>query len=173
MGCSDGAYQFVKSELSFTNPKTKEDDIKYEMIYRPLHSWIDSIMSNSTLLPLCQFDAVKVEQYDSSSSTFDRHYNEPWTGDAWWEAQVCHSALGANSCSNPQPKSKLQDNAGIFAIILNADKTKLSSFGTQKGYPIYARCGNLPLRIRNGVKHGKEMLAGLIPVVCLVPSSSV
>ncbi|TFK17382.1 hypothetical protein FA15DRAFT_661485 [Coprinopsis marcescibilis] len=90
----------------------------------------------------------KFEQYESDGGAFDRRYNEPWTSDAWWEAQ-----------------SKLPDGAGIFAIILHADKTKLSTFGTQKAYPIYAQCSNLPLHVQNGVKHGKEILAGLMPIV--------
>ncbi|TFK20498.1 hypothetical protein FA15DRAFT_599615 [Coprinopsis marcescibilis] len=122
------------------------EDISYEMMGTPLMSWVDMMMSDQALLPQCQFDAVKVEQYNGGA--FDRRYNEPWTGEAWWEAQ-----------------SALPNGAGVFAIILNADKTSLSTFGTQKAYPIYARCGNLPLRVRNGIKHGKEVMVGLMPVV--------
>ena len=167
----------MRSELRFTNPKTKEDDIIYEMMGCPLSSWVDSIMSDKTLLPLCQFDAVRVDQYDGN--TFDRRYNEPWTGEAWWEAQVQYSRyslfVNVTDRHGCNLQSKLPDDAGIFAIILHANKTKLSTFGTQKGYPIYARCGNLPLRVRNSVKHGKEILAGLMPVVsidhCIVQRS--
>ena len=38
-------------------------------------------------------------------------------------------------------------NAVPFAFILYADKTKLSSHGTVKGYPVIARCANLPVHI--------------------------
>ncbi|KAG1905179.1 uncharacterized protein F5891DRAFT_1126021 [Suillus fuscotomentosus] len=57
----------------------------------------------------------------------------PWTADAFWNAQ-----------------SQLPPDAKPLAFILYADKSKLLSFGTQKGYPIIARIANLPVHIRNG-----------------------
>lgn len=62
-------------------------------------------------------------------------------------------------------QATLPNNAGIFCIIIHADKTKLSSFGTAKGYPVYARCGNLPLHIRNGHGNGALRLVGWLPIV--------
>ncbi|KAF8151553.1 hypothetical protein B0H34DRAFT_678154 [Crassisporium funariophilum] len=41
-----------------------------------------------------------------------------------------------------------------FCIIIFADKTQLSSFGTAKGYPVLARCANLPVGVRNGTGVG-------------------
>ncbi|KAH9858046.1 hypothetical protein C2E23DRAFT_719166 [Lenzites betulinus] len=50
-------------------------------------------------------------------------------------------------------------------LILYADKTKLSSFGTAKGYPVIARCGNLPVDIRNGEGPGGGRVVGWLPIV--------
>ncbi len=52
-----------------------------------------------------------------------------------------------------------------FAIILWADKAKLSTFGTQKGHFIIARCGNLPEHIRNGAALGSGRVVGFVPLV--------
>jgi hypothetical protein len=52
-----------------------------------------------------------------------------------------------------------------LGIILWADKDKLSSFGTQKGYPVIARLANLDGEIRNGVSFGGGRIVGLIPIV--------
>jgi hypothetical protein len=53
----------------------------------------------------------------------------------------------------------------LLAIILYADKTKLSSFGTAMGYPVIARLGNLPADIRNGTGLGGGELVGWLPIV--------
>ena len=55
----------------------------------------------------------------------------------------------------------------MLAFILYADKTRLSSFGTQKGYPIIARLANLPSEVRNGNGYGGGIVVGLLPIVSL------
>ncbi|KAG1863490.1 hypothetical protein C8R48DRAFT_748092 [Suillus tomentosus] len=73
----------------------------------------------------------------------------PWTADAFWNAQ-----------------SQLPPDAKPLAFILYADKSKLSSFGTQKGYPIIARIANLPVHIRNGnTALGGGRVVGWLPIV--------
>ena len=54
----------------------------------------------------------------------------------------------------------------MVCLELYADKTKLSSFGTQKGYPVMARILNLPVGIRNGDGFGGARVVGWLPVVC-------
>jgi hypothetical protein len=56
-----------------------------------------------------------------------------------------------------------------FCIIFYADKTKLSTMGTKKGYPVYVRCANLPAHIRNGEGLGGGMMVGLLPIVSTYP----
>ena len=65
-------------------------------------------------------------------------------------------------------KSSIPENAKPFFLILYADKTKLSSFGGQKGYPVMARCGYLPVGIRNGEGTlGGGRVVGWLPIVKL------
>ncbi|KAJ3858689.1 hypothetical protein EV359DRAFT_51930 [Lentinula novae-zelandiae] len=72
----------------------------------------------------------------------------PWTADRWWKLQ-----------------DTLPANAVPLFIIFYADKNKLSSFGTAKGYPVVARLANLPTDIRNGVGEGGGRVVGWLPVV--------
>ena len=53
----------------------------------------------------------------------------------------------------------------MVCLELYADKTKLSSFGTEKGYPVMARIANLPVKIRNGEGIGGGCVVGWLPVV--------
>ena len=76
-----------------------------------------------------------------------------------------------NRCSlNTLVQSELPDPEGKpLGFILYADQTKLSSFGSQKGYPIVARCANLPSEIRNGKGLGGGRVVGLLPIVsCII-----
>ncbi|KAK0460783.1 hypothetical protein IW261DRAFT_1428838 [Armillaria novae-zelandiae] len=75
-------------------------------------------------------------------------FNEPWTGDLLWEVQ-----------------SSLPPGGKPLAYILYADKTRLSSFGTAKGYPVMARIANLPDAICNGKGWGGGTVVGWLPIV--------
>ena len=57
--------------------------------------------------------------------------------------------------------------ANPLCYILYVDKTKLSTFGTHKGYPVFARLANLPVNIRNGEGVGGGRLVGWLPIVSL------
>ena len=63
----------------------------------------------------------------------------------------------------------LQDTIPIgavpFGIIIWADKTRLFSFGTEKGYPVLACCANLPIGVHNGTGVGGGRLVGWLPIV--------
>lgn len=50
-------------------------------------------------------------------------------------------------------------------MIIYADKTRLSTFGTAKGYPVIARVGNLNINIRNSEGPGGGFMVGWLPVV--------
>ena len=59
----------------------------------------------------------------------------------------------------------IPQTAKPFCLILYADKTKLSSFGMEKGHPVLVRCANLPIAIRNGEGIGGARLVGWLPIV--------
>ena len=57
------------------------------------------------------------------------------------------------------------EDAKLCPYIIYADKLKLSSFGTQKAYPIIARLGNVVIGIRNGNGWGGGQVVGELPIV--------
>ena len=51
-------------------------------------------------------------------------------------------------------------------LIVYVDKSKLSTFGTKKAYPVVARCANLPVELQNGIGLGGGRVVGWLPIVC-------
>lgn len=63
-------------------------------------------------------------------------------------------------------KSQLPDPRGKpLCITLFADKTQLSSFGNEKGYPIMAQLCQLPQEVRNMKGLGGTQVVGWLPIV--------
>ncbi len=50
-------------------------------------------------------------------------------------------------------------------FIIYIDKSKLSTFGTEIGYPVMARIVNLPVDARNGEGTGGTCIVGWLPIV--------
>ncbi|KAJ7241195.1 hypothetical protein B0H12DRAFT_1250508 [Mycena haematopus] len=65
----------------------------------------------------------------------------PWTGNSFWEIQV------------------------LCPYIIYADKAKLSSFGTEKAYPVVAQLANVTVGLRNSDGWGGGQVVGSLPVV--------
>ncbi|KAJ7046207.1 hypothetical protein C8F04DRAFT_1322991, partial [Mycena alexandri] len=74
----------------------------------------------------------------------------PWTADAFWAAQ--------SSLPNDPAAKRV-------CYVLYADKSKLSTFGTQKGYAVIARLANIVVGIRNGIQFGGGQVVGHQPLV--------
>ncbi|SJL09055.1 uncharacterized protein ARMOST_12431 [Armillaria ostoyae] len=91
---------------------------------------------------------TKFKKETISNGIRTRFFDEPWTGNTFWEIQ-----------------SSLPSGGKPLAYILYADKSRLSSFGTAKGYPVMAHCGNLPDEIRNGKNFGGGCVVGWLPIV--------
>ncbi|KAG2156288.1 hypothetical protein DEU56DRAFT_867752 [Suillus clintonianus] len=117
------------------------------MHYHPLWDWALDLLQDRRLVPHFVFDAQCLSKFNEER--FVHFINEPWTADAFWSAQ-----------------SQLPPNAKPLAFILYADKSKLSSFGSQKGYLIIARIANLPIHIRNGnTALGGGRIVGWLPII--------
>ena len=65
-------------------------------------------------------------------------------------------------------QSQLPTDGKPLVFILYADKAKLSTFGSQKGYPVIARLANLPTSMRNGESFAGGRVVGWLPVVSCV-----
>ncbi|KAH9083307.1 hypothetical protein EDB83DRAFT_2502427 [Lactarius deliciosus] len=123
-------------------------DQTFPMSFRPLWDWAVDLIMNPQLVDRFVWDAQRIFRHNGETTTRTRVYHEPWTGDALWDLQ-----------------SQIPEGARPLGFVLYADKTKLSSFGTAKGYPVIARCANLPAEIRNGNGVGGGRVVGWLPIV--------
>ncbi|KAH6895078.1 hypothetical protein BKA70DRAFT_1570479 [Coprinopsis sp. MPI-PUGE-AT-0042] len=109
-------------------------------------SWAMKLLKDPVHIHAMQWDALRTFRHDGAH--WERFINEPWTADAWWEVQ-----------------SEIPSGAHPFCILVYADATKLSTMGTAKGHPVYARCLNLPCELRNGEESAGGRLIGFMPSV--------
>ncbi|KAK0219569.1 hypothetical protein EDD85DRAFT_924068 [Armillaria nabsnona] len=123
------------------NLLTKEIQ-KYDVYFRPLWDWTLNLLSDKTLSPFFVWDAMKIFWLDENTNIKIWIFDEPWTD-----------------------SSSLPPGGKPLAYILYAGKTRLSSFGTEKGYPVVACIANLPDAICNGKTWGGGTVVGWLPVV--------
>ncbi|KAI6155453.1 hypothetical protein BKA82DRAFT_4326665 [Pisolithus tinctorius] len=136
------------SKFEITMPY-KGNDVTFPVHIRPLWDWALDLLQNSSLAPHFIWDAQWLFKHDGER--YERFYMEPWTGDHWWDIQ---SWLPSHV-----------DNTVPFAFIIYTDKTRLSSHGTVKGYPVVVRCANLPVHVHNGEQYGGGCVVGWLPIV--------
>ncbi|KAK0436805.1 uncharacterized protein EV420DRAFT_1281073 [Desarmillaria tabescens] len=126
--------------------KLLDKEVCFDVYRLNLWNWILELVKDSTLEPHFVWDATHLSKWNGT--TFERFVNEPWTAQAFWDLQTA-----------------LPEGGKPLYIILYADKTRLSSFGTAQGYPVVARCGNLPIHIRNGKGVGGGRVVSWLPVI--------
>ncbi|KAJ7508184.1 hypothetical protein B0H11DRAFT_1848468 [Mycena galericulata] len=126
----------------------KNEDKTFDTYTRPLWDWARSLVQDARLATCFVWDAEKAYKFNGDS--YVRFYHEPWTADAFWAAQ---SVLPNNAAAKP------------VCFVLYADKSKLSSFGTQKAYAVVARLANIPNSIRNSTRFGGGQVVGHQPIV--------
>ncbi|KAJ6611518.1 hypothetical protein B0H10DRAFT_2165819 [Mycena sp. CBHHK59/15] len=126
----------------------KEEEKTYNTYTRPLWDWVLSLVQDPRLASCFVWDAEKAYRFNGES--YVRFYHEPWTADAFWAVQ---SALPDDPAAKP------------LCLIVYADKSKLSTFGTEKGYAVIARVANIPVAIRNSNQFGGGHVVGHQPIV--------
>ncbi|KAI0686029.1 hypothetical protein BC835DRAFT_1530148 [Cytidiella melzeri] len=136
---------FTKSTVS---AEYKKVNYEFDLHHRSLWDWIVSQVQDPKLASSFHWDAQRQYKYDGTR--WVRFYEQPWTGDMFWDES---DILSTDTEGKP------------LGIILWADKTKLSTFGTQKGHPIVARIANLDEKVRNGIGVGGGRIVGLVPVI--------
>ncbi|KAG1868959.1 hypothetical protein DFJ58DRAFT_714136 [Suillus subalutaceus] len=120
----------------------------YQVHALSIWEWVLDLLENPLLAPHFAWDAQHV--FKHNGTRFERFYDELWTADRWWDVQ-----------SNlPQ-----DIHAVPLYLIVYADKTRLSSHGTVKGYPVVVCCANLLVQIQNGEGIGGGRVVGLLPIV--------
>ncbi|KAF9060741.1 hypothetical protein BDP27DRAFT_1452568 [Rhodocollybia butyracea] len=123
-------------------------DLSAERLTKFQKEEILELLLNQDIVSQMEWDAQRLSKFDSESQTWKQFIKEAWSANAWWEIQ-----------------SKLPVGAVPLCIVFYADKSKLSSFGTEKGYPVIVRCANLPMDIRNGAGIAGGRVVGWLPVV--------
>ncbi|PPQ82862.1 hypothetical protein CVT24_008300 [Panaeolus cyanescens] len=137
--------RFAKIEIPIAfDTMSQTVDFWYRDIWACVVEWIEDPL----LAEHFRWDAVRIYKYDGKQ--FVRFVDEPWTANRFWEFQ---SLLP----DNPEAKP--------LGLILYADTTKLSSFGTEKGHPIILRCANLVSEIRNSDGIGGGIVVGWLPII--------
>ncbi|KAG1721425.1 uncharacterized protein EDB91DRAFT_1240309 [Suillus paluster] len=119
----------------------------FDFWHRPLWDWACDLLKDPHLGPHFVFDAQRLYKFDGQD--FVRFFDKPWTANAFWESQ--------SSLPNDEGKP--------FTFVLYADKSKLSTMGRQKAYPVIARCANSPVEICIGEGFGRRCLVGWLPIV--------
>ncbi|KAJ8468399.1 hypothetical protein ONZ45_g17255 [Pleurotus djamor] len=128
--------------------KTEYDGevLEFDLWYRPLWDWIASLAKDPKLAPHFEWNSQRLYKFDGEK--FVRFFDEPWTGELLWAME-----------------SALPENGTPFFVMVYADKSKLSSFGAQKAYPVIARCVNLYSDVRNSREIGSGACVGWFPIV--------
>ncbi|KAF8593737.1 hypothetical protein BDV93DRAFT_516331 [Ceratobasidium sp. AG-I] len=137
---------FEQVDYTIPYPSSTGEDMKLTVWIKPLMGWLLELLDNPELQPHFHFHAQR--KFRAERNEWIRFVDEPWTADDWREMQ-----------------KKLPIDGLPLAIILYSDKSKLSSFGTKKGYPVIARLANLPHDIRNGRGVGGGRVVGWLPVI--------
>ncbi|KAL0059303.1 hypothetical protein AAF712_013951 [Marasmius tenuissimus] len=132
----------------------------YDAYFRPLMDWIREIVQDEQLSPLMQWDARQHRRFNGKE--MERFVDEPWTANSWWNAQT---RINERRVLDEEGKPQSSPNAKPLALIMYADKNKLSSFGTAQGYPVMATIGNLPADVRNSGGVGGAKVVGWQPLV--------
>ncbi|KAI0684946.1 hypothetical protein BC835DRAFT_1421763 [Cytidiella melzeri] len=136
------------TSMSISQPYKGEDKV-FNFYSRPLWEWVLSQVQDPLLAPYMEWDAQRLSKFDGTKWVC--FYDEPWTARKFAEVQSDILCV----CNVGKP----------LAIILWADTSVLSTFGTQKGHYIVARVGNLPMWIRNSRSFGGGRVVGFLPIV--------
>ncbi|KAG2060965.1 hypothetical protein BDR06DRAFT_966783 [Suillus hirtellus] len=135
--------KFTKDVISVPyNGKMQEFDV----YYRDLWDLATDLLRDPNLFPHFQFDAQHLSKFDGQ--TFVRFVDEPFTAEDFGMCKY----------------SQLPQDAKPLAFILYADKTRLSLFGTAKGYLVVMHLANLPTDIRNRQGVGSGYIVGWLPI---------
>ncbi|KAJ7814185.1 hypothetical protein B0H13DRAFT_2140479 [Mycena leptocephala] len=147
-GQIDTLISLIRFERTEIQVPYKHELYPFEMYARLLWDWTLQLVQDPRLSDVIVWDAEKAYFYNGEK--YVRFFTEPWTANVVWAVQ---SKLLA-----------LKDAKTCFYIIY-ADKAKLSSFGTQKGYPIIARLGNIFIGLRNSTEWGGGQIVGWLPII--------
>ena len=65
----------------------KNEERTYNLYARSIWEWALDLLQNPQLAPHFVWDAQRLYKHDGEK--YERFFGEPWTGDRWWDIQVC------------------------------------------------------------------------------------
>ncbi|KAL1745630.1 hypothetical protein HDZ31DRAFT_35978 [Schizophyllum fasciatum] len=122
----------------------------FDFHHTSVWDWIRNLVTDPALAPHFVWDAQRI--YKHNGQQWVRFYDEPWTGNRMWDIQSTLATAEDPAAAKP------------LGLILYADKSKLSSFGTASAFPIVMRLANIVAPIRNSEKYGGGWIAGWLPI---------
>ncbi|KAI0027107.1 hypothetical protein K488DRAFT_74803 [Vararia minispora EC-137] len=131
----------------------KGRDHSFDVWARSPLQWAFDLLEQPQLAQEMVWDAEQI--FRKLGDEWDQVIDEPWTAGTWWKIQ-----------------GQIPNGGDPLVFLLYADKTKLSTFGTEKGYPVIARILNLPHGIRNGNTIGGGCVVGWLPHVSEDPAET-
>jgi len=81
-------WDYFKFQKRTITPKYKKQPREYEVWVRPILDWAQEMLQDEDLIHHFVWDAQRVSKFDSSSGSWVRIFDEPWTADRFWEIQV-------------------------------------------------------------------------------------
>ncbi|KAK7021365.1 hypothetical protein VNI00_017416 [Paramarasmius palmivorus] len=130
---SEKTAKWHRTEIS---PSLDGEAHRFDVFLHPTWDWIEEVLKDPKIASQMEWDTCRNYRFDGSC--WERFITELWTSDLWWDIQTT---------LNSDPS--LGSNAKSLFLIIYADKNKLSTFGTAKGYPVIAQIGNVPSDLRN------------------------
>ncbi|KIK66841.1 hypothetical protein GYMLUDRAFT_69898 [Collybiopsis luxurians FD-317 M1] len=155
--CTMRNYDEVQRMWDLAADKSTQDKIlvpywetaeTFDVFYQPMWDWVHELLMDPRMVSRMQWHACHLFRYDKASGRWMQFINEPCTANKWWNIQGSLPSGGVPLC-----------------IIFYADKSKLSSFGTAKGYPVIAHLANLPIEICNSTGLGGGHVVGWYPIL--------
>lgn len=123
-----------------------------------------SIVQNPDLASNFHWEPQRNYRFDGNLKEWVHFIDEPWTATEMWNIQVIQYFI-LSKYQTVQFQDKLPKGATPLCFSLYADKDRLSTFGTKKGYPVVARLAQLDEHVRNGTGLGGGTIVGTLVVV--------
>ncbi|KAG2140493.1 uncharacterized protein EDB93DRAFT_1089821, partial [Suillus bovinus] len=82
--------QYTPFRKDVVSVKHQDETHKFDMHYRPLWDWALDLLQDSRLAPHFVFDTQHLTKFNGEQCVC--FIDEPWTADAFWDAQVCLAA---------------------------------------------------------------------------------